>query len=64
MGRKFLPGFESYSLGKLCQSLGIDIEARHRAYGDAKATVEVFEKILENGGADFFQKKYKMLNVL
>lgn len=64
MGRKFLPGYESYSLGKLCQSLGIDIEARHRAYGDAKATVEVFEKILENGGAEFFQKKYKMFDLL
>ena len=62
MGRKFLPGLDSYSLGKLCDSLGIEIEARHRAYGDAKATVEVFERILKNGGEDFFQTKYKLLN--
>jgi DNA polymerase-3 subunit epsilon len=62
MGRKFLPGFESYSLGRLCESLDIEIEARHRAYGDAKATVEVFERILKNGGEEFFQSKYKLLN--
>lgn len=62
MGRKFLPGHDSYSLGRLCDSLGIEIEARHRAYGDAKATVEVFEKILRNGGDAYFRKQYKMLN--
>ena len=62
MGRKFLPGYESYSLGRLCQNLGIDNDARHRAYGDAKATVEVFERILKNGGEEFFQMKYKLQN--
>lgn len=62
MGRKFLPGHDSYSLGRLCESLGIDIEARHRAYGDAKATVEVFERILKNGGGEYFQKQFKLMN--
>lgn len=62
MGRKFLPGLGSYSLGRLCETLGIDIEARHRAYGDAKATVEVFERILKNGGEAHFRKQYKMTN--
>ena len=46
MGRKFLPGYKSYSLGKLCQQLGISINGRHRAAGDALATVKLFEMIL------------------
>ena len=46
MGRKFLPGHKSYSLGKLCSELGIPINGRHRAAGDALATVKLFEMIL------------------
>lgn len=46
MGRKFLPGYKSYSLGKLCNELGILINGRHRAAGDALATVKLFEIIL------------------
>lgn len=46
LGRKILPGHLSYSLGKLCRSLGIEIEQRHRAGGDTIATVKLFEKIL------------------
>lgn len=42
-----LPGHRSYSLGKLCKELNIPIEARHRAWGDAKATVKLFEILLE-----------------
>ena len=40
--RKWLPGYKSYSLGKLCNQLGISIEGRHRAHGDALATVSLF----------------------
>ena len=47
MSRKLLPGFKSYSLGNLCDSLDIRIENRHRAAGDALATVKLFEKLLE-----------------
>ncbi|HEY3369800.1 MAG TPA: 3'-5' exonuclease [Prolixibacteraceae bacterium] len=47
MGRKYLPGHRSYSLGKLCADLGISINGRHRAAGDALATVKVFEMILD-----------------
>jgi DNA polymerase III subunit epsilon len=46
MGRKYLPGYRSYSLGKLCDELGISILGRHRAAGDALATVKLFEMIL------------------
>ncbi len=48
MGRKFLPGHQSYSLGKLCDELDISIIGRHRAAGDALATVKLFEIILAN----------------
>jgi DNA polymerase-3 subunit epsilon len=47
MGRKFLPGHKSYSLGKICDELGISINGRHRAAGDALATTKLFEIILE-----------------
>jgi len=47
MARKFLPGHKSYSLGKLCSDLGIEINGRHRASGDALATVKLFEIILK-----------------
>ncbi|PLX19864.1 MAG: hypothetical protein C0599_10215 [Salinivirgaceae bacterium] len=46
LSRKLLPGYPSYSLGVLSQQLGIEIEARHRASGDARATVELFSKLL------------------
>ena len=47
LSRKLLPGMHSYSLGNLCSSLGITIEHRHRAHGDAQATVVLFERLLE-----------------
>jgi DNA polymerase-3 subunit epsilon len=49
LGRKVFPGLPSYSLGNLCRSLKISIENRHRAGGDAKATVKLFEYMLDNG---------------
>jgi DNA polymerase-3 subunit epsilon len=47
LSRKYLPGHASYSLGKLCSDLGISINGRHRAEGDALATVQLFELILQ-----------------
>lgn len=44
--RLLIPGRESYSLGKLCVELGIENNARHRAAGDARATVTLFEHLL------------------
>jgi DNA polymerase III subunit epsilon len=46
LSRKMIPGHKSYSLGNLCSELGITIEDRHRASGDAKATVKLFEHLL------------------
>jgi len=47
LSRKLLPGHRSYSLGNLCTDLDIVIEGRHRASGDALATVKLFEILLE-----------------
>jgi DNA polymerase-3 subunit epsilon len=46
--RYVLPGHASYSLGKLTRSLGIEINGRHRAGGDALATAELFSILMEN----------------
>lgn len=46
LSRKLLPGHRSYSLGRLCSDLGITINGRHRAAGDALATVKLFEILL------------------
>jgi DNA polymerase-3 subunit epsilon len=47
LSRKVFPGLQGYSLGKLCRDLEIPILNRHRAGGDADATVILFEKILK-----------------
>ncbi len=47
LSRKVFPGLSGYSLGKLCRDLDIPIVNRHRAGGDADATVILFEKILQ-----------------
>ena len=48
LSRQIFPGFPSYSLGNLCQSVEISIVNRHRAGGDADATVVLFKKLLDN----------------
>lgn len=47
LSRKIIPGLPSYSLGNLCRSLSIDITNRHRASGDAAATVKLFSHLLK-----------------
>jgi len=56
LSRKIFPGFPSYGLGKLCRSLDIQIYNRHRAGGDAEATVKVFQKLLENDSQQYIVK--------
>ena len=48
LSRKIVPGLHSYSLGTLCATLGISIKDRHRAFGDARATVELLEYLIRN----------------
>jgi DNA polymerase-3 subunit epsilon len=46
LAKKLIPDMPSYSLGKLVRSLGIPLSDRHRAAGDAKATVTLFKLLL------------------
>lgn len=46
LSKLLLPDAESYSLGKLVRSLGIPVSDRHRANGDALATVKLFKLLL------------------
>ncbi len=46
LSKQLLPGMPSYSLGKLTKSLGIPLKDRHRAQGDALATVTLFKLLL------------------
>jgi len=47
LSRKIIPGLASYSLGNICSAEGIEIAARHRAKGDAEATVELFRRLIK-----------------
>ncbi len=46
LSKKLIPDQESYSLGKLVRNLGIPLSDRHRANGDALATVKLFKLLL------------------
>ncbi len=46
LSKKLIPDLPSYSLGKLVRSLGIPVTDRHRASGDALATVKLFKLLL------------------
>ncbi|WP_346883376.1 exonuclease domain-containing protein [uncultured Algibacter sp.] len=64
LSRTLLPGHKSYSLGKLCKDLKINLVDRHRARGDAEATVILFELLLNQPSAeqvfkDFLNKNSK-----
>ncbi|HSW68069.1 MAG TPA: exonuclease domain-containing protein, partial [Bacteroidales bacterium] len=52
LGRRLIPGLRSYGLGSLCQHLGIQIDFRHRAAGDANAVVQLLRHYLAQNDAD------------
>jgi DNA polymerase-3 subunit epsilon len=65
LSRKLFPGNASYSLGNICKELGISINGRHRAAGDALATVKLFEMLMAkdreiNGGKAVLFKNTKV----
>jgi len=47
LSKKLIPDLESYSLGKLCRNIGIPVTDRHRANGDALATIKLLEILLQ-----------------
>lgn len=59
LGRKVFKGMPSYSLGNLCRELGIAIENRHRAGGDAMATAVLLERMIAADQEGHLQKMLK-----
>ncbi|WP_179319921.1 exonuclease domain-containing protein [Winogradskyella helgolandensis] len=58
LSRRLLPGHRSYSLGKLCSALEINLVGRHRARGDAEATTILFELLLQQPEASDVFKEF------
>ncbi|WP_291910380.1 exonuclease domain-containing protein [Chitinophaga sp. CB10] len=52
LGRKIFPGLPSYSLGNICRHFQIPINGRHRAAGDAEATMKLFAMMLAQDKAN------------
>ncbi len=46
LAKRLIPGHSSYSLGQITRKLGIPVSDRHRAAGDAMATVKLFSMLL------------------
>jgi len=58
LSRQLIPGLRSYSLGKLCSAVQIPLVDRHRARGDAHATVLLFEQLLNKPESEDVFKKF------
>lgn len=52
LSKKLIPDLPSYSLGKLCKSVGIPLADAHRAGGDARATLELFKLLISKDVAN------------
>ncbi len=59
LSRKIIPGKSSYALGNLCGSIGIPLQNRHRAAGDAFATVQLFHLLIEKDSTQFISESLK-----
>lgn len=62
LSKELIPGQASYSLGKLVRSLGIPVTDRHRASGDALATVKLFKLLLAKDTSKTIIQKSIRLN--
>lgn len=56
--KNLFPGHKSYSLGKITRQLGIPVSSRHRAAGDALATVKLFKMLLDRDIEKSIIKEY------
>jgi len=62
LAKDLIPDQPSYSLGKLVRSLGIPVTDRHRASGDALATVKLFKMLLDKDSTKNIVQKSIRLN--
>jgi len=62
ISRKFFPGFPSYSLHNLTQSLGLPDFNHHRALDDTFAAAEILKLAMGKVGAEKIMKEVKNLS--
>jgi DNA polymerase-3 subunit epsilon len=63
LSRKLIPGLPSYSLGRLTRSIGIKLTGAHRAEADTRATVKLFNKLLEIDAVSGYKAILKALDL-
>jgi DNA polymerase-3 subunit epsilon len=54
--RRIIPDLPSYSLGKLCTSLGIEMDSHHRALDDTAATATLFARLFKKDPTTVFSR--------
>lgn len=64
LAQELIPDQKSYSLGKLVRALGIPMADRHRASGDAMATVKLFKLLLDKDLEKNILQKYIQTEVI
>ena len=63
LSKELLPEQKEFSLGKLVNNLGIPFSIRHRAFGDAQATLKLFELLIEKDvKKNIIREHIKILN--
>lgn len=62
LSRKLIPGLASYSLGRLCNSVGISLNGAHRAEADTRATTTLFLKLMHLDEESNFNVFFNFLN--
>ena len=58
LAERFIPDLTSYGLAPVCEALGITNHKRHRADGDALATVELLKVLLEKDRNQYIHGVY------
>jgi DNA polymerase-3 subunit epsilon len=58
LAQKFLPGMPSYGLSTLCTELNIAHTRKHRADGDARATVQLLQILLDKDREKYIEGVY------
>lgn len=54
--RRIIPDLPSYSLGKLCATLGIEMDSHHRALDDTAATTTLFQRLFQKDPTTIFSR--------
>lgn len=59
LSKLLIPGIGAYGLSNLCKELSINNNERHRAKGDALATLELFKLLRKRDQKDVIAKKLR-----